>query len=54
MKWAETSDMTPIIARRPFLSSAVRLRASVSGESYAVKPSGSQSSGILPGVPPIM
>ena len=49
MKCAETSDMTPIMARRPFLSSARRLRASVSGERRAVKPSGSQSSGILPG-----
>ena len=54
MKWPETSDATPIIARRPFLSSAERLRASCSGESLAVKPSGSQSSGILPGVPPAM
>lgn len=38
----------------PFLSSAVRLRASVSCERLLVKPSGSQRSGILPGVPPIM
>ena len=41
-------------AAHPFFSSELRLRARASGESLAVKPSGSQSSGILPGVPPDM
>ena len=44
--------MTPIMARRPFFSSETRFSASTSEESLAVKPSGSHSNGILPGVPP--
>lgn len=40
------------LAEHPFFSSAVRFVARVAGDSLAVKPSGSHSSGILPGMPP--